>query len=223
MNVVAQAKHEREATGGPRRRSRISALVLAAVLLAAGVALAKIAPGQAHAKRQPGSWCGGQLWRLMTLSDPDRRRVDFDDSTTTIAEIAKLTPPDQVTTARSSHFQRHVWRLRTVIDRYRMASNGEIVLILYSIDSAQYMDAYMPNPNCLSPSTRYRAGLLAARRAFVRACPQPTPNWQLLGATIDLAGVGFWNPNKTTRGALPNGAELRPLTAFKIIAGCGIG
>ena len=41
--------------------------------------------------------------------------------------------------------------------------------------------------------------------------------------TVDLAGVGFWNPSRSTRGALANGAELRPVTNFKIVNGCGIG
>jgi hypothetical protein len=36
-----------------------------------------------------------------------------------------------------------------------------------------------------------------------------------------LTGVGFWNPVKTTPGALKNGAELRPLTALSITQGCG--
>ena len=53
-------------------------------------------------------------------------------------------------------------------------------------------------------------------------CPAPKPTWQLLGITVDLAGVGFWNPSQATRGSLPNGAELRPLTGFKIVSGCGI-
>ena len=38
-----------------------------------------------------------------------------------------------------------------------------------------------------------------------------------------VAGVGFWNPRAVTRGALPTGAELRPLTNFKIVSGCGVG
>jgi hypothetical protein len=28
---------------------------------------------------------------------------------------------------------------------------------------------------------------------------------------------------KTTRGALPNGAELRPVTNLKVLTGCGVG
>jgi hypothetical protein len=65
--------------------------------------------------------------------------------------------------------------------------------------------------------------MLAARREFSSHCPPATAQWQLLGTTVQVGGVGFWNPSKTTRGALPTGAELRPLTDLRIVSGCGIG
>jgi hypothetical protein len=116
-----------------------------------------------------------------------------------------------------------VWRLHAVVDRYRIASNGEIVLILFSIDTGQYMNAYLPNPVCLGRRARDRSGMVAARRQFSSHCAPVTAAWQLLGATVDVAGVGFWNPSKHTRGASPNGAELRPLTNLRIVFGCGVG
>jgi hypothetical protein len=117
---------------------------------------------------------------------------------------------------------RQSWRLGVVIDRYRIASNGDIVLVLYSIPNDKYMNAYLPNPRCLSPQTRNRTEILAARRAFTDHCPHATAAWQLLGASVDLSGIGFWNPSHVTRGALPNGAELRPVTDFSIVSGCGV-
>lgn len=200
--------------------------VLALAALAAAVCLpAASAGGDAHARiarLTPGTWCGGTRWRMMTLSDPQRRLVDLHRQPTTIGSIASLQPPRRALSARSTTFQRRVWQLRTVVDRYRIASNGEIVLILYSIDTAQYMNAYLPNPRCLGPRARDRTGMLSARKQFTSHCPQVTPAWQLLGATIDIAGVGFWNPSRTTRGALPTGAELRPVTNLRIVSGCGI-
>jgi hypothetical protein len=171
----------------------------------------------------PGSWCGGVFWRLMTLSDTQRGRIDFSPLTTSLAQIAKLAPPSRIGATRATAFQRQRWAMSMVVDRYRIASNGEIVLILYSIESAQYINAYLPNPHCLGPRTRDKIGMLAARKELVSHCPPVTPEWQLLGATVEVAGVGFWNPSKATRGALPNGAELRPLTDLKIVSGCGLG
>ena len=202
-----------------RRQTQMLALALVA---AAACALAATAQSE-RSRESPGTWCGGTLWRLMTLSDPQRHAVDLHGTPTSIADIAKLRAPARTPQTRATPFQRHVWRMRTVIDRYRIASNGEIVLILYSIDSAQYMNAYMPNPTCLGPRARDRTGMIAARKQLIDHCPTVKPTWELLGVTVDLAGVGFWNPSRTTRGALTSGAELRPLTNFRIVSGCGIG
>jgi hypothetical protein len=195
------------------------AVALLAALLCATATAAPERPGIEH----PGTWCGGGLWRLMTLSDVDRATVNLHGATTTIAQLAKLAPPKRIVAERTTAFARRVWRLHAVVDRYRIASNGEIVLILFSIDTGQYMDVYLPNPSCLGPRARDRSGIVEARRQFVSRCAPVTAAWQLLGATVDVAGVGFWNPSKRTRGALANGAELRPLTNLRIVSGCGVG
>ncbi len=195
-----------------------------AVFAVAVSALAWGAPTVRGAVRgeTPGAWCGGVLWRLMTLSDAQRGRVDFSPRAISVADIAKLPPPTRIGRTRATAFQRQRWTMAMVVDRYRIASNGEIVLILYSIDTAQYMNAYLPNPHCLGSRARGRSAMLAARREFMSHCPPATAQWQLLGTTVQVGGVGFWNPSKATRGALPNGAELRPLTDLKIVSGCGI-
>ena len=210
----------------PALRSPRAQAALAFALLAATAALCTTAAdpaGAAVAHETPGSWCGGSLWRLMTLSDTGRAAVNLRAKQTTIATIAKLAPPKRIVPSRATAFQRHVWRVQAVVDRYRIASNGELVLILFSIDTGQYMDAYLPNPDCLGPSARDRSGMVAARSQLTSHCARVTSTWQLLGATVEVAGVGFWNPNRTTRGALRNGAELRPLTNLRIVSGCGVG
>jgi hypothetical protein len=204
-----------------RSRRAQSALVLA-LLAAVTLCATAAASGTSAGRESPGTWCGGTLWRLMALSDEDRADVDLHGEQTTIAEIAKLTPPKRIVPNRTTSFQRQVWRLRAVVDRYRIASNGEIILILYSIETAQYMDVYLPNPHCLGPRARDRTGMIAARREFTSHCARVTAAWQLLGTTVEVAGVGFWNPSKITRGALPNGAELRPLTNLRVVSGCGV-
>lgn len=206
------------------RRPLLAVVALAALAAAAAAAAHAVTSPvvKAHTKRAPGSWCGGVLWRQMTFSDADRRKVVLSPTVTTIAEMSQLTPPRRITTSRTTPFQRHVWRLNAVIDRYRIASNGEIVLILFSINTGQYMNAYMPNPSCLSRRTREREDILDARRLLVGHCAPVTTAWQLLGATVDVSGVGFWNPVTRTRGALRNGAELRPITDLTIEAGCGM-
>jgi hypothetical protein len=206
-------------------KSQRSGLALGVAALAAAAATAFAVPAGAHVQAagaaKPGAWCGGSLWKLMTLSDSSRKSVQWGAAQTSIPDIAGLTAPKRVLASRSSSFQKQMWQLTAVIDRYRVASNGELVFELYDVPSGMYMNAYMPNPACLSSTTRGRAQIVAARNAFTSACPAATGDWQMLGATATLQGVGFWNPVKTTLGALGNGAELRPVTNFVLVQGCG--
>lgn len=211
----------------PTHRSHRAHTAPLLALLVACAALCLTAAGSAAAGRvsreTPGPWCGGTFWRLMTLSDPQRNVVALHATRTTIGAIAKLATPKRVVPARTTAFQRRVWSVHAVVDRYRVASNGELVLILFSIDTGQYMDAYLPNPRCLGPRARNRTGMIAARNEFTSHCAAATPAWQLIGTTVDVAGVGFWNRSTATRGALRNGAELRPLTNLRVVSGCGVG
>jgi hypothetical protein len=194
--------------------------VLAAAAALAALTAAFVLPAGARVSA-PGPQCGGPLWRLMTLSDTGKSAVRWTPSVTSIPAIAKLRAPAKITTARSSAFQKQVWKITAVIERYRMASNGEIVFQLFDVPTSTYMNAYMPSAQCLPSKARGRAQMLATRNAFLKQCPAVTANWQILGATADLTGVGFWNPVKTTIGALKNGAELRPLLSVNITQGCG--
>jgi hypothetical protein len=197
-------------------------LVVTAVA-AAAVLAALSAPAGAHVDAKPGPWCGGSLWKLMTLSDTARTSVKWAAAPTSLPDIAKLAAPARVPASRNTAFQKQVWQVQAVIERYRVASNGEIVMQLFDIPTETYMNAYMPNPKCLPAAARGRTQMLAARNAFTKACPAPKGAWQLLGATAKLTGVGFWNPAKSTFGALPSGAELRPLVGFELVSGCGKG
>jgi hypothetical protein len=195
--------------------------VLAAAAAVAAISAAFALPAGAHVTAAPGPQCGGTLWKLMTLSDTGRSAVHWTPAATSVSDIAKLTAPAKITTARSSAFQKQVWNFTTVLQSYRMASNGEIVFQLFDVPTSTYMNAYLPSSSCLPKVTRGRAQILATRNAFLKQCPAPTVNWQPLGATAALSGVGFWNPVKTTAGAMKNGAELRPLLSLNITQGCG--
>jgi hypothetical protein len=211
--------------GGVMVKSQRIGLALGVAALAAAAATAFAVPAKAHVQAagviKPGAWCGGSLWKLMTLSDTGNKTVNWNAAPTNIPTLASIVAPKKAPTTRSTSFEKQLWQMTLVIERYRLQSNGEIALELFDIPSATYMDAYMPNPQCLSSSTRARGQIVAARTAFTSTCPAPTSDWQPLGASVTLTGVGFWNPVKTTLGALGNGAELRPVTGFSLINGCG--
>ena len=184
------------------------------------VALAVAVAAQAGAAK-PGPQCGGPLWKMMTLAD-NGKSVNWNPQVTTLGDIAKLAAPARITAARTTAFQKRVYKLDdVVVERYRLASNGELVLELYDIPSNTYMNAYIPSTSCMTTNAKLRKALVGARNGFLKPCPAPTTEWQMLGAHAVIFGVGFWNPVKTTQGALANGAELRPLVGLTITQGCG--
>jgi hypothetical protein len=195
--------------------------VLAAAVALAAITAAFALPAGAR-MTAPGPQCGGTLWKQMTLSDTGKSAVHWTPAATTVPDIGKLSAPAKIGTTRSTAFQKQVWHVTAVIQSFRMASNGELVLQLFDIPSSTYMNAYMPSAACLVSTARGRAQMIATRNGFLKQCGAASNNWTPLGATADLTGVGFWNSVKTTAGALKNGAELRPVLSVNITQGCGV-
>jgi hypothetical protein len=162
--------------------------------------------------------CGGQLWRMKTMSDIQRRAVRLVPSTTRIGLIAHRPYPRPTPRRRRTNYQVHAWEVVAQVTNYRMDSGG-IRLILF--DAGTYVNAVIPSPSCLSSRTRGRAAIARAWKNFVLDCGTPRRGWQPLGAVMYVSGVGFWSQRtKIRRGAARNGAELHPVTGFRVVAGC---
>ena len=164
------------------------------------------------------SRCGGQLWKLKTLSDAGRKAVALAAKSTTIGDIVGRPYPRPVPRIRRTAFQRQNWEVVAQITHYRLEDAG-LRLILF--DDGAYVNAVIPVPTCLSSASRARTWITGAWTAFGTNCAKPTREWQPLGAIAYISGVGFWSQRGGERGAAANGAELYPVTGFRIVAGCG--
>jgi hypothetical protein len=193
------------------RRAGIIALLLLSLAAAAATSAAGRGSADARAAR-----CGGQLWQLKTLSDPERQSVRLTSKTTTIGAIRERPYPRPVPRRRRTAFQRQEWQVVAQVTAFRLETGG-LRLVLY--DAGVYVNAVIPMPSCVRES-RARAEMTTAWRRFATECGQPTREWQSFGAVVYVQGVGFWSQRKPRRGAAPNGAELHPVTGFRIVAGC---
>jgi hypothetical protein len=200
----------RAKAGKVKRGGFIALLLLAATAAAAAASAREVASPTA-------TRCGGQLWRLKTLSDPGRRSVALAPKTTTIGAIVVKPFPRPVPTRRRTPFQRQNWEVVAQITAYKLEDPG-IRLELY--DNGTYVNAVIPRPSCLPKTARGRAAMIAAWNAFTTNCARATPNWQPLGAIMYVSGVGFWGERRPERGRAPNGAELHPVTGFRVVVGC---
>jgi hypothetical protein len=194
-----------------KRAAFISLILLSLAAIAATTATGRDA-ADARASR-----CGGILWRLKTLSDPGNRSVRLQPKSTTIAAIRERPYPRPIPRRRRTPFQKQAWEVVAQMTAFKL-DDGGLRLILY--DANAYMRGVIPLPTCLDEGSRARAEMEAAYKRFVRDCGEPTREWQPSGAIIYIKGVGFWSQRRPRRGAAPNGAELHPVTGFRIVAGC---
>jgi hypothetical protein len=188
-----------------------------ALVLLTATAFAAAAAGR-DSSGPTAAGCGGELWRLKTLSDPGRKAVELDPTSTTIAAIGERPFPRPLPRLRRTPFQRHTWEVVAQITRYRMETGG-IRLELY--DHESYLHAVIPTPDCLSGAARARNDMVSTFKLFTNDCGHPaTRDWQSLGAIVYVRGVGFWSQRRSLRGAARNGAELHPVTGLRVVAGC---
>jgi hypothetical protein len=195
-----------------------AALIAFVVAAAGGAAAIAAAEASGHRDAPSAARCGGPLWRLKTLSDSQRGRVDLTPTATTIGAIRERRGPGNPPHKRTTSFQTHVWEVVAQITSFKLEATGAIRLVLY--DDNSYMNAVIPASSCLLRTTRDRAEILAASRDFATRCGKGTPSWQNLGAILYVRGVGFWSQRRPERGAAPNGAELHPVTGFRFVVGC---
>src|SRR5204863_3475893 len=78
------------------------------VLLLFAAAMAAVAASARNQAPSP-TRCGGQLWRLKTLSDPGRTTVALAPKTTTIGTIVGKPFPRPVPRKRRTAFQKQNW------------------------------------------------------------------------------------------------------------------
>ncbi|HYY04820.1 MAG TPA: hypothetical protein VE736_13110 [Gaiellaceae bacterium] len=199
-------------------QARAMGLVAVAVAASTVAATVNAAVGERARSRPDVSLCGGNLWRLKTLSDGRSRSVDLSPRSTTIAAIRRRHEPRPIPTLRTTPFQRRTWAVPAQITRYWREGN-ELRLQLY--DNNGYMNAVVPSPSCLSDTTRARSPIMQTWKKFMNHCGHATKSAQPLGAVVTVIGVGYWSERRARHGEAPNGAELHPVTGLRPVAGCG--
>ena len=196
------------------RAAALGVIVITACIVSANVRAGSARDGTA-------SQCSNVLSDLKTLADRRRDLVYFRPRPTTIIALNKREMPHPTPSLRARGYERHVWRVVAQITDYRRDADGNIRLILF--DQSAYMIAALPSPRCLSPTTRDRSAIVAARKLFETRCGTASIGWRKLGAVVHVEGVGLWNVPHGQRGHARNYAELHPVTRLRFVAGCEAG
>lgn len=157
------------------------------------------------------SRCGVERWPVKVLADADTAAVQFIPAASSVSELADLPRPNGTlpNAARIAPHERTVFRIRAVLKQVIVESDGDVHLVLQDTeDPTRTMIGEIPDSTC-AESSRHAADFAEAGRAL-----RTTP----LGAIVEIDGVGFFDFFHGQRGVAPNGIELHPILALRVIA-----
>lgn len=155
--------------------------------------------------------CGTERWPVKVMADSDAGRIDTMPMPTSVTELGDLPRPTirLPENRRLSPYELEIWRLRARSRQALVESDGDLHLVLEDTeDSSRTMIAEIPDSACAEGSLY--AGRFAAARRELRTIPR--------NAIIELDGVGFFDFLHGQQGVAPNGFELHPILAIRVVA-----
>ena len=197
-----------------RPATRRSAWLIATVVLAASLLAIIPAPRQAEA----GTACGVWRWDVKTLSDPDRRDVNFHVRRIRINRLRQRQPPDSLSTdtPRRGRVEKRVFQIRAQVIQAKVEDDSDIHLVIAPRHARRKtMIVEFPHPRCVDSRFK-RTQIARARRAMLGACGSiPSSDFTQLRGHVVIKGVGFWDEIHGQTGVAPNGIELHPVLGFR--------
>ena len=165
-----------------------------------------LCPPKAAAQRA----CGVERWRVKILADGDRERVSWTPETTSVAALRQVPGPRQALppASRIAPYELRLYRVHAILRQILPESDGDWHIVLADPDRPrETLVAEIPDSACALGSG-HEAEYAAARRAL-----RGVPRYGL----VELDGVGFFDFLHGQRGMAPNGFELHPVVAIRLL------
>jgi hypothetical protein len=157
-------------------------------------------------------------WPIKSLSDPDRRDVDFHAIRASVARLRSFERPDLRVledTPRIAPKERHTYRVRARVVSARLESDGDVILVVAVPGHLRRTIVFeFANPRCVTKRFR-REQMGAARRAVLRNCGPLDSDLTALRGTMRVRGVGYWDRSSSEPGSAPNAFQLWPVLAIR--------
>ncbi len=154
---------------------------------------------------------------MKTLSDPDRRDVDFTAQATRIDHLRKLDAPGSLSTdtPRLDGIEKQVFSVRAQVITATVEDDSDIHLVIATRgDRRHTMIVEFPLAACVAKRFK-RIQMTRARDAMLAACgPISSSSFTDLKGKVRISGVGFWDEIHGQTGVAPNGIELHPVLSF---------
>lgn len=165
----------------------------------------------------PGLDCGVERWPVKTLSDADASRVSLAQvqQTTIRALNDHPTHCSGLPSARTFAEEFEVYEVTGRITYVRLEDDRDYHIALADPgDSSYTIVTEVPDIACQgAASSLYRGALETARNAFVSLLGGRSPS-SLVGTTVRVRGVGFFDFNHGQNGRARNCMELHPIVSI---------
>lgn len=161
--------------------------------------------------------CGTERWRIKTLSDPDRDRVNADPVTATVEELAALPRPRILPeNARVMPVEGRVYTVTGYVGAWKNEDDGDMHIVLSGmVNERLSIIAEIPNPKCTGACySGLSEDYARARSEFLRRINRRNPRDEPIVLTI--TGVGFFDRPHGQLGAAPNNFELHPVLKIEV-------
>lgn len=164
-----------------------------------------------------GTKCGTERWRIKTLSDPGRDKVNATPVTATVEELVRLPRPARIPDGtRVMPVEGTVYTVTGYVGAWKNADDKDIHVILSGmVNQRVSLIAEIPNPQCTGACDSGLAEDYArARAVFLRRINRPNPRDEPIVMTI--TGVGFFDRPHGQVGAAANNFELHPVLKIEV-------
>lgn len=134
--------------------------------------------------------------------------------TTSIARLRSLKAPAKLPQQSRVHpVETTVWSLKAVLLRYRLDSDQSYRLVIEDTHG-RTMDAVIPASGCLGARSPFLNDVRGARQVFESRFGPVSKSYRAVHVSVQLTGVGFFDPKHSQSGAAPNGIELNPVLSL---------
>jgi len=161
--------------------------------------------------------CGVWRWDVNTLSDPQRKDVDFTPERIGINALRRRDSPSglSIDTPRLNGVEKHVYRVRAQVITATVEDDSDIHLVIASRSNREKtMIVEFPHPRCVDSAFK-RPEMRSARTSMLHLCgPISSSSFTDLQGKVVIEGVGFWDEDHGQTGVAPNAIELHPVLSF---------
>ena len=161
--------------------------------------------------------CGEWRWGVKTLSDPDRRDVNFVRRRIRIQKLRRLNSPGPYDgMPRTGPVETQVYQVRASVREATVEDDSDIHLVIAQRGApARTMIVEFPDPRCVD-SAFHRRQIRHARDQMLNNCgPISSSSFTDLKGRVSIRGVGFWDEIHGQTGVAPNGIELHPVLSIR--------